>query len=150
MPAWSRCEAEQVSRACGLREPSRERVTQDRFSGARPPPTTVNHDNTTKTSSTRTFDAIDQEAGSGIAAQPVKIDFFLGFGFTPAECEELRIADTGVPGQAGLIGIGPTKGRGLSEDIARARCSRFACCPFDTSGSARDRLRVADEVGEAF
>jgi hypothetical protein len=150
MPFRSRREAEQVFGTLGLREPSRECITQDRLAGAGALPTTVNHDDATEASSPRALDALQQDAASGLEPQPMQIDPFFRFGFTPAECEKLCIADSGGGRQAGLIGVGPAKGRSLHGGYARARNSRFACRPSDAGGSSRNRLRFADEIGETF
>ena len=60
-------EAEQMLRACGFREPSRDRITQDRFSRARPLTTTVNDDEAAKPASARACDAIGEEAADGVS-----------------------------------------------------------------------------------
>jgi hypothetical protein len=64
----SRREAEQVFGTPGLREPSGERITQYRLSCVRTLSTTVDHDDTTETSSPRALDTIHQNAAGGIEA----------------------------------------------------------------------------------
>jgi hypothetical protein len=62
----SRREPEQVFGTRGLREPSRERITQYRLSCTRTLSATVDHDDTTETSSPRALDTIHQNAARGI------------------------------------------------------------------------------------
>jgi hypothetical protein len=150
MSVGSRRKPEQVFRARGLRKPAREGITQDRLSGARPLPSTVNHDDTTKASSAGTANAVEKETASGIASQAVQIDPLLRFVVAATESEELCVADAGSRSQSGLVWIGPAKTKGRCAGWRSGRNDRFARFSFDSSRSAVDRPGITHEVGEAL